>query len=205
MLAPGKRLRTLLVLSAAQLCGSGTEQALPAACAVEMVHTYSLIHDDLPAMDDDDLRRGKPTCHVAFGEALAILAGDALLTRAFAVLADHTDDPARGQRLVSVLAAAAALQEQTGAAAEVVDLQTIAPLDDSLFVASARRTGRVMIVHEAPRSFGPGAEIVARLVENAFYYLEEPIVRVAGYSDYFNDMNADLQQEVIERTENESF
>ena len=90
-----------------------------------------------------------------------------------------------GAMLRPVLAAAAALQEQTGAAAEVIDLQTIAPLDDSRFVASARRTGRAMIVHEAPRSFGPGAEIVARLVEKAFYHLEEPIVRVAGYDIVF--------------------
>ncbi len=86
-----------------------------------------------------------------------------------------------GAMLRPVLAAADALHQQTGASAEVIDLQTIAPLDDSLFVASARRTGRVMIVHEAPRSFGPGAEIVARLVEKAFYFLEEPIVRVTGY------------------------
>ncbi len=78
LLAPGKRLRPLMVLSAAQTCGSDWELALPAACAVEMVHTYSLIHDDLPAMDDDDLRRGRPSCHAAFDEATAILAGDAL-------------------------------------------------------------------------------------------------------------------------------
>jgi geranylgeranyl diphosphate synthase, type II len=88
LLAPGKRLRPTLVLMAAQAAGGSDDQALPAACAVEMVHTYSLIHDDLPAMDDDDLRRGLPTCHKKFGEALAILAGDALLTLAFQVLAE---------------------------------------------------------------------------------------------------------------------
>ena len=86
-----------------------------------------------------------------------------------------------GAMLRPVMAAAEELQQQTGAAAEVIDLQTIAPLDDTLFVASARRTGRVMIVHEAPRSFGPGAEVVTRLVEKAFYYLEAPIARVTGY------------------------
>src|SRR5271167_5034375 len=88
VLAPGKRLRPMLVLLAAEACGTTGDAALPAACAVEMVHTYSLIHDDLPAMDDDDLRRGLPTCHKAHGEALAILAGDALLTLAFQVLAE---------------------------------------------------------------------------------------------------------------------
>ena len=89
LLAPGKRLRPALVFMAAQAAAGPTIRRLPAACAVEMIHTYSLIHDDLPAMDDDDLRRGMPTCHKKFGEALAILAGDALLTLAFQVLAEH--------------------------------------------------------------------------------------------------------------------
>jgi geranylgeranyl diphosphate synthase type II len=88
LLASGKRLRPLLVILAAEASGGRAEDALPAASAVEMIHGYSLIHDDLPAMDDDDLRRGQPTCHKKFGEALAILAGDALLTLAFEVLAE---------------------------------------------------------------------------------------------------------------------
>ena len=75
LLAPGKRLRPRLVLMAAEACGGTIDDALPAACAVEMVHAYSLVHDDLPAMDDDDLRRGRPTCHKVFGEAVAILVG----------------------------------------------------------------------------------------------------------------------------------
>jgi geranylgeranyl diphosphate synthase type II len=87
LLAPAKRLRPMLVLMAAEACGCDWRRAMPAACAVEMVHTYSLIHDDLPAMDDDDLRRGRPSCHAKFGEATAILAGDALLTQAFELLA----------------------------------------------------------------------------------------------------------------------
>jgi geranylgeranyl diphosphate synthase, type II len=87
LLAGGKRLRPILVLMASEAAGGNDQLALPAAAAVEMIHTYSLIHDDLPAMDDDDLRRGRPTCHKVFGEALAILAGDALLTGAFEVLA----------------------------------------------------------------------------------------------------------------------
>ena len=89
LLAPGKRLRPLLVILAAEAGGGQDQTALPAACAVEMIHTYSLVHDDLPAMDDDDLRRGLPTCHKKFGEAMAILAGDGLLTLAFQVLADN--------------------------------------------------------------------------------------------------------------------
>ena len=86
LFAPGKRLRPLLAMLACEATGGSAEAALPAACALEMVHTYSLVHDDLPAMDDDDLRRGLPTCHKKYGDALAILAGDALLTMAFEVL-----------------------------------------------------------------------------------------------------------------------
>src|SRR5262245_30907696 len=88
LLAPGKRLRPLLVVFACEAAGGTIEQALPSAAAVEMVHTYSLIHDDLPAMDDDDLRRGLPTCHKKYGEAMGILAGDSLQTAAFQVLAE---------------------------------------------------------------------------------------------------------------------
>jgi geranylgeranyl diphosphate synthase type II len=85
--AGGKRFRPLLVLMACEVCGGEAEAALPPACAIELVHTYSLIHDDLPAMDDDDFRRGRPSCHKAFDQATAILAGDALLTLAFEVVA----------------------------------------------------------------------------------------------------------------------
>src|SRR6478736_9146507 len=94
LLAGGKRLRPILALMAAEACGADPVEALPAACAVEMVHTYSLIHDDLPAMDDDDLRRGRPTCHKAFDEATAILVGDALQVLAFETLASGPGLPA---------------------------------------------------------------------------------------------------------------
>lgn len=87
LFAGGKRIRPALVLGAAEIVAGTDACALPAACAIEMIHTYSLIHDDLPAMDDDDLRRGKPTLHKVYGEAIAILAGDALLTMAFDLLA----------------------------------------------------------------------------------------------------------------------
>jgi geranylgeranyl diphosphate synthase type II len=83
LLAPGKRLRPMLCILACEACGGTMAQAIPSACALEMIHAYSLIHDDLPAMDDDDLRRGLPTCHIKYGEALAILAGDALQALAF--------------------------------------------------------------------------------------------------------------------------
>jgi len=86
--AGGKRVRPILMLAACQAVGGDTERAIPAACAMEMIHTYSLIHDDLPAMDNDDFRRGNPTNHKVFGEAVAILAGDALLTEAFKLISD---------------------------------------------------------------------------------------------------------------------
>ena len=86
LMAGGKRIRPVLCIAAAEAVGGKADEVLPAACAIEMIHTYSLIHDDLPAIDNDGFRRGKPTCHVAFDEATAILAGDALLTLAFQIL-----------------------------------------------------------------------------------------------------------------------
>jgi geranylgeranyl diphosphate synthase type II len=86
----GKRIRPIIVLEAALACGGAARAAIPAACAVELIHAYSLVHDDLPAMDDDDIRRGKPTSHKAFGEANAILSGDGLLTLAFNIIARHS-------------------------------------------------------------------------------------------------------------------
>jgi geranylgeranyl diphosphate synthase, type II len=88
LLGGGKRIRPALLLAVCDMLGHGRSVALPFACALEMIHTYSLIHDDLPCMDDDDLRRGRPTCHKAFGEAWAVLAGDALLNRAFEIMLD---------------------------------------------------------------------------------------------------------------------
>jgi geranylgeranyl diphosphate synthase type II len=102
LFAGGKRIRPALVIAAGEAVGGAREELMPLACAVEMIHTYSLVHDDLPAMDDDDLRRGKPTSHKVFGEAVAILAGDALLTRAFHLMAEvpETWDDARVRRRV---------------------------------------------------------------------------------------------------------
>ena len=107
LLAAGKRIRPLLVLTAAEVCGGGIDRVLPAACAVEMIHTYSLIHDDLPAMDDDEFRRGRPSCHVQFDEATAILAGDALIPRAFEILATEISPPETSLQCIAALAAAA--------------------------------------------------------------------------------------------------
>ncbi|WP_419187635.1 polyprenyl synthetase family protein [Stieleria bergensis] len=110
VLAPGKRLRPALVLMAAEACGGTIQQALPGAVAVEMIHAYSLIHDDLPAMDDDDLRRGRPTVHIKFDQATAILAGDALQPLAFQQLAECGQSGNAGgnpQHLIQAIAALA--------------------------------------------------------------------------------------------------
>jgi geranylgeranyl diphosphate synthase type II len=118
LLAPGKRLRPLMTCLAAEACGGHRRRAMPAACAVEMVHTYSLIHDDLPAMDDDDLRRGRPSCHALFGEALAILAGDALLARAFEILAAEIEPPTAAAGCCHTLAVAAGATALVGGQAD---------------------------------------------------------------------------------------
>jgi geranylgeranyl diphosphate synthase type II len=121
VLGGGKRLRPVLCLMASEACGGEAEAALPAACALEMVHTYSLIHDDLPAMDDDDLRRGRPTCHRAFDEATAILAGDGLLTLAFEVVAREVRPHWAALKCVQILAEAAGPSGMV--AGQMADLQ----------------------------------------------------------------------------------
>jgi len=122
LFAGGKRLRPALTLAAAEACGGEVAGALPAACAVECIHTYSLIHDDLPCMDDDDLRRGRPTSHKVFGEGIAVLAGDALLTMAFEILAQAKETPRYPMTaLVRELAVASGSQWLIGG--QVADLE----------------------------------------------------------------------------------
>ncbi len=129
---PGKRLRPAVVIAAAEACGGTRATALPAASAIEMLHAYTLVHDDLPAMDDDDERRGRPTVHIAFGEAIAILAGDGLLTEAFATLAELGPEAARA---VAVLARRSGARELL--AGQAIDL-TSSPADLSTLAAVER-------------------------------------------------------------------
>lgn len=121
LFAGGKRLRPILCLAASEAMGGEVQAAMPAGCALEMIHTYSLIHDDLPAMDDDDLRRGKPTNHKVFGEAIAILAGDGLLTEAFVLLSDYNSLlPERAVQVIGIIAEAASYRGMVGG--QVVDM-----------------------------------------------------------------------------------
>ena len=145
LLSGGKRLRPLLCCAAAEACGGTARQALPAACAVEMVHAYSLIHDDLPCMDDDKLRRGKPTSHIVFGEGMAVLAGDALLTEAFAFLARAKPRaPFTSSDLVAELARAAGSRGLI--AGQVADLEAEGrkPTEPALYFIHAAKTGMLL-------------------------------------------------------------
>ncbi len=146
LLAPCKRLRPLLVLMAAEACGSDREAAMPAACAVEMVHTYSLIHDDLPAMDDDDLRRGRPTCHAKYGEAMGILAGDALLTSAFEILARDVRVPAVAAACCAELARAAGASGMVGGQVDDLAAEFQDAGLDQLERIHRRKTGAMFLV-----------------------------------------------------------
>ena len=122
LMAGGKRLRPVLLMAAADAVGADGTKFLPVACALEMIHTYSLIHDDLPAMDNDDLRRGKPTNHVVYGEGIAILAGDALLTLAFTVILRQKAVPAEALlRVVDEVSRAAGAEGMVGG--QVLDLE----------------------------------------------------------------------------------
>jgi geranylgeranyl diphosphate synthase type II len=163
LLAGGKRLRPVLVLAACEAVGGRLEAAMGLACAVEMIHTYSLIHDDLPCMDDDDFRRGRPTNHKVYGEAIATLAGDALLTDAFKVLASksaHNAQPKIVLETIAELAQAAGSAGMVGG--QVIDLlgegkaKTIEELEElhakktgALFLASVRGGARLGGASEA--------------------------------------------------------
>lgn len=132
--AGGKRVRPVLMLAACEAIGGQIDKAMPAACAMEMIHTYSLIHDDLPAMDDDDFRRGRPTNHKVFGEAIAILAGDGLLTEAFKLMSDPRFaagiDPAARLGVIHEIATCAGTYGMVGG--QVVDMESEGKLDMDL-------------------------------------------------------------------------
>jgi geranylgeranyl diphosphate synthase type II len=149
--AGGKRFRPILCLEAARICGGSISSALPAACALEMIHTFTLIHDDLPAMDDSDLRRGKPTCHKVFGEDIAILAGDALNTLAFEVIAKHckTDKVANvsaelSDALLKVVKGQVLDLESEGKRITLKQLEKIHLLKTAALIEAAVRMGAIL-------------------------------------------------------------
>ncbi|MBI3466218.1 MAG: polyprenyl synthetase family protein [Planctomycetes bacterium] len=168
----GKRLRPLLTLMACAAAGGDEETAIAPACAVELVHCYSLVHDDLPAMDDDDLRRGRPTVHVAFDEATAILAGDALLTLAFELIARHCPDPCQVARCTRELAAAAGAGGMVGGQADDLlgadGATTAAERLARLHSMHARKTGALLLASVRLGAIAARAAAPARRALDAY-------------------------------------
>ena len=144
LLAGGKRLRPMLTLALCEICGGSAEEALPFAAAVEMVHTYSLIHDDLPCMDNDDYRRGKPTNHKVYGEAMALLAGDALLTAAFSQLAAAALPAERVVRAVGALSRCAGELGMVGGQVLDINAETRLCTEQEVYDIQSRKTGALI-------------------------------------------------------------
>jgi geranylgeranyl diphosphate synthase type II len=181
LMAGGKRLRPILCLAGAEAVGGARDMALPVACAIEMIHTYSLIHDDLPAMDDDTMRRGRPTLHVVAGEGMAILAGDGLLTEAFHLMASQPEgsDPvvvARRMHVMRLVAQAAGPIGMVGG--QAIDLESVtrtpagvgpAPLDaDGVTRMHAKKTGA--LIRAAATSgaiMGGGTDVQVAAIDTA--------------------------------------
>jgi len=191
LMAGGKRIRPILCLAAAEAVDGNPRDALMAACAMEMIHTYSLIHDDLPAMDDDQLRRGKPTCHIAFDEATAILTGDALLTMAFEILAsvpvENGDQAAKWLAVIRIIAIAAGSQgmiqgQMLDIAAEghrlnVTDLESMHFLKTGALIEASLQCGALLAdADEAQLGF---LQTYARRIGLAFQVADD-ILNVEG-------------------------
>ena len=144
LLAGGKRIRPVLTLEFCRICGGDWRSALPFACALEMIHTYSLIHDDLPCMDNDDLRRGKPSCHKAFGEATAMLAGDVLLTEAFEVIANVAAPAIVNVRAAKALGAGAGSRGMVYGQELDLKYEALAATEEQLRLIHRNKTGALI-------------------------------------------------------------
>jgi geranylgeranyl diphosphate synthase type II len=168
LLAGGKRIRPVLTLATARALGKAPEDVLPTAAAIELIHTYSLIHDDLPAMDDDDLRRGRPTCHVAYGENVAILAGDGLFAEAYSlVLHNQPGDPVRVLSALREISAAIGVGGMVGG--QYVDVAGAADLDaEGLRHMHELKTGRLIGASVAVAPILLGAREDAQLALGRF-------------------------------------
>ena len=186
----GKRLRPVLCLEFARACGADRFDALDFACAVEYIHTYSLIHDDLPCMDDDDMRRGKPSCHKAFGEATALLAGDALLTHAFQILAGAELDDKKIALACGLLAQNAGVQGMVGG--QVIDLKYESETPDLQQLLSVHRlkTGALISAACLLGCIAAGADDEKIAAASAFAYdlgvafqIKDDILDVVGSTE----------------------
>ena len=185
LLDGGKRIRGCLTLAMCELCGGEVQSALPLACAIEMVHAYSLIHDDLPCMDNDDLRRGKPSCHIKFGEGTALLAGDALLTHAFSAASDAYFNgtlPAETVlRCVNQLSRAAGVEGMIGG--QVIDTapEEVPMTPEQLEAMHSMKTGALIrsaavlgcLAAGAPRDVVMQADLYAAKIGLAFQIVDD--------------------------------
>ena len=190
LFAGGKRIRAVLTLACCEASGGTAEIAVPAAAAMELLHCYSLIHDDLPSMDNDDLRRGKPSCHKAFGEANAILAGDALLTEAFGELC-QIDDPLKAISCVNVLSNAAGIRGMVfGQELDILNEDNASMSQDMLDYINLHKTGKLIEASCIMGGICGGADIsernalrtYAQIIGNAFQITDD-ILDVTSTAD----------------------
>ncbi len=202
VLGGGKRIRALLVLNFNRILGGAANDAMEFAAAIEMMHAYSLIHDDLPCMDDDDLRRGKPSCHVAFGEAIALLAGDALQTLAFETLARNTSlEPAQVLQAVRELAAAAGSRGMVGG--QTVDIEGTAQTVEQLTGMCMMKTGALIkcAVHLGCLSVGADeasmaqADIYADAIGLAFQIRDDILDVIGSTEELGKPVGSDAEQQ----------
>ncbi|MEZ6196468.1 MAG: polyprenyl synthetase family protein [Planctomycetota bacterium] len=202
LLAGGKRLRPAMALATSEMLGGDLANVLPAACALEMIHTYSLIHDDLPCMDDDDLRRGRPTCHVKFGEDMAVLAGDGLSNAAFLLIARETRDKDLVASLVEELATAAGTDGMIGG--QVLDMKHMGGAPDLEVVREihARKTGALIVasVRLGALAARADAEVLervtryGRLVGEAFQIVDDVLDVTADDATLGKSAGKDVEQ-----------
>lgn len=191
LLAGGKRVRPVLTLAFCDMLGGNWRNALPVACALELIHTYSLIHDDLPCMDDDDLRRGKPTCHKVYGETIAVLAGDALQPEAFALVA-NADALSDQQRVEAVAALAAASGGDGMVAGQVLDLDGNCRSENELNLLHSLKTGKLLAVAAELGCIAAGCECSVREKAIAYgkhiglaFQVRDDMLDVIGSEDEF--------------------
>lgn len=191
LFAGGKRLRPVLTLTTAEALGASTERVTPFACAIEMIHTYSLIHDDLPSMDDDDTRRGRPTNHKVFGEAMAILAGDALLTKAFGLMAQNVDpeqaDVVKLVKLIKEASLAAGAEGMVGGQVKDILAESKTLSVDELTEIHRHKTGALLRLSVRAGAVLSGANTVqlkalTRYAENVglAFQIQDDILDVIG-------------------------